>query len=122
VQNPQWTDRAKSLIASNEYRFVSPTFKYSSDTYEVSELVNIAITNSPALLGLTDLSKVALSHQVAGMMPKISNAELAHIAILTGTIATILKAAMQENEAALQANENAEIRPELADYFSRIFG
>jgi phage I-like protein len=122
IQNPNWTDAAKNLIASNQYRYVSPTFKCSSDTYEVLELVNIAITNSPALLGLTDLSKVALTQSqeiVTVSMP--SDAEMEKIAWLTGKTVAVLKANMQKEEAARQAKESAGAGARSADYFHRIF-
>jgi len=57
----RWTDAAKGMIAAREYRFISPVFTYSAQTGEVLALVNIALTNNPALHGLTDLSAVAVN-------------------------------------------------------------
>lgn len=59
VTDARWNDRAKALIESKEYRFISPVFRYDGATLEVSELIGLAVTNNPALHGLTDLSYAA---------------------------------------------------------------
>ena len=60
VADPKWTDAARAMIAANEYRFISPVFTYDPTTLEVQSLKSIALTNTPALPQLTDLSQVAL--------------------------------------------------------------
>lgn len=63
VTDPRWTDEAKSLIQAQQYRYISPVFSYHPETLEVMSLHSLALTNNPALLGLTDLSRVALTDQ-----------------------------------------------------------
>lgn len=61
----KWTDKAKAMIAAGEYRYISPVFNYSAVTGEVTRLAGLGLTNNPALMGLTDLSQVALSASLA---------------------------------------------------------
>lgn len=51
----RWTDKARQMIAAGEYRYISPVFTYRKDG-AVDRLLMAAITNLPALDGLTDLS------------------------------------------------------------------
>ena len=44
-----WTPAAEAALAAREYRYVSPNFRVSKDTREVTRLVNIGLTNSPNL-------------------------------------------------------------------------
>lgn len=57
--NIQWTDRAKTMIAAGEYRYISPVFRYLPNTGEVLEILSVALTNNPALDGLADLGQRA---------------------------------------------------------------
>jgi phage I-like protein len=54
-----WNDKAKAMIASRECRHVSPVFTYDGKTGEVQRVLSVAITNTPALPSLADLSRVA---------------------------------------------------------------
>ena len=56
VTDARWTAQAKVMLDSEQYRFISPTFLYDKRTFEINELLNISLTNSPALHGLTDLA------------------------------------------------------------------
>ena len=51
-----WTDRARTLIAAGEYRYLSPVFTYHPGTGEIVDLLHAALTNTPAL---DDLSAIA---------------------------------------------------------------
>jgi phage I-like protein len=61
VEDARWTDRAKAMLRAGEYRYVSPVFRFNGKTGEVESLVNLALTNTPALEGLTDLSTLAIN-------------------------------------------------------------
>jgi phage I-like protein len=62
----KWNDKAKTMIASREYRYISPVFTFDGKTGEVQRILSVAITNNPALPSLADLSQVAInSAQVA---------------------------------------------------------
>lgn len=52
----QWTQQAATMIASKEYRYVSPVFTFDKRTGEVTGLMSLGLTNQPALNGLTDLA------------------------------------------------------------------
>lgn len=56
-----WTALAAQEIADKEYRFVSPVFSYDRKTGRVGSLLHAALTNDPALDGLTDLAALAAS-------------------------------------------------------------
>lgn len=61
VTDATWSDEAKRMIAADKKRFISPVFRYDAQTKEVLSLESIALTADPALLGLTDLSQVAVA-------------------------------------------------------------
>jgi phage I-like protein len=52
----EWTDRARSLIESDEYRYISPVFKFDHNTGLVRELLMAGVTNNPAIDGIADLA------------------------------------------------------------------
>lgn len=56
-----WTSRASAMLAANEYRYLSPVFTFNKDTGAVSEIINVALTNTPALDGLVDLAAAKFS-------------------------------------------------------------
>jgi len=51
-----WTERATAMIRANEYRYISPVFRFDKKTGEVLEIINAALTNSPALDGMLELA------------------------------------------------------------------
>lgn len=55
----RWTERAAALIAAGEYRYISPVFSYNPQTGVVTGLGPAALTNNPALDGLTDLAALS---------------------------------------------------------------
>ena len=48
----EWTERARQLIKSGEYRYISPLFEFDNTTGAVLRFINAALTNTPALGGL----------------------------------------------------------------------
>ncbi len=58
--NVRWTDKAKEMIAAQEYRYISPVFSYDN-TGNVLVIHSVAVTNTPALPMLEDLSRVAIN-------------------------------------------------------------
>lgn len=61
----RWTDTAADMIRKKEYRYISPVFFYDQATGEVTALVNVALTNTPALDDLDEVTVVALSRLAA---------------------------------------------------------
>lgn len=84
VQMARWTDAAKAMISTNEYRFISPVFTYDKETFEVQSLISIALTNSPALPELTDLSSVALTQSKATKLTTLTDKDRDNLERLTG--------------------------------------
>ncbi len=52
----QWTDRASTYIANDEYRYLSPVFGFNPETGAVQELYMAAVTNNPAIDGIADVA------------------------------------------------------------------
>ncbi|SAI74575.1 Mu-like prophage I protein [Bordetella ansorpii] len=69
ARDVQWTPRAKKYLDEDEYRYQSATFMHDPETGEVLGLVGAALTNRPALDGLTSARLAALSAQLAGQFP-----------------------------------------------------
>lgn len=75
VTDARWTERATTMIKAKEYRFISPTFHYEKDG-RVLDIINAALTNNPALDGLTELA--AASRRLAS---NATGAEIARAAL-----------------------------------------
>ena len=54
----RWTEAARNMIAATEYRYLSPVFTFAPDTGFVTRVMSVALTNTPALHGLTDLARL----------------------------------------------------------------
>jgi phage I-like protein len=50
-----WTERAAAMIAAKEYRFISPVIGYDKATGAVTSLYMAAITNNPAIDGMSEV-------------------------------------------------------------------
>jgi phage I-like protein len=48
----RWTDRAAAMIAGGEYRYLSPVFTFDPQTGTPLDLINVALTNNPAIDGM----------------------------------------------------------------------
>lgn len=64
----KWTDRAKALLSAGEYRLFSPFFTHDKKG-QVLRLVNVALTNLPALDGIEPL--VAASANTSDQEPEM---------------------------------------------------
>lgn len=60
---PSWTTKATQAIAGREYRYKSPVIAYNADGY-VTNVMNVAITNQPALLTLDELTALSAKFNV----------------------------------------------------------
>jgi phage I-like protein len=59
IEDARWTDKAAAMIAAREYRYISPVFLTHKTTGEVVKLINVTLTNTPGLDGLTDLNALS---------------------------------------------------------------
>lgn len=62
-----WTDGARAMIAAMEYRHISPVFSFDPNSGVVTRIISVAMTNTPALNGLSDLAaaRAALTSQTS---------------------------------------------------------
>ncbi|MGZ8172864.1 MULTISPECIES: phage protease [Methylobacter] len=59
--SPKWTAAASAHIAADEIRYVSPVFSYDAKTGEVLDILNVALTNNPAIDGMQAVTVAATS-------------------------------------------------------------
>jgi len=59
----EWTERAAALITGDEYRYLSPVFKFDPNSGVVTELLMAAVTNNPAIDGIADVAAARYLHQ-----------------------------------------------------------
>lgn len=55
-----WTAKARQHISADEYRYISPVFRFDKDTGAVLEILSVALTNNPALDGMDAVALAAL--------------------------------------------------------------
>lgn len=84
--NIRWTERAAALIKAREYRCFSPLFNAKEG--RVVRLINVALTNLPALDGIAPLMAASAHRQEDDMEPKEQIEKLtAQVAELTAKLA-----------------------------------
>jgi phage I-like protein len=57
--SPKFTAAASAHIAADEIRYVSPVFSYDAKTGEVLDIINVSLTNNPAIDGMQAVSVAA---------------------------------------------------------------
>jgi phage I-like protein len=60
--NVKWTDKARAMLAAGEYRLFSPAFYHDPKTMRVLRIINVALTNTPALNGIAPLVAASTDH------------------------------------------------------------
>ena len=60
--NFEWLDKAKAHIEAKEYKYISPVFLYNS-VGEITTLINVALTNTPALDQLPEAKLAAAAQE-----------------------------------------------------------
>lgn len=56
IASVQWTDKARAMIVAKEYKYPSASFYINKKTGRVTELVSVAITNTPATPDIAPLA------------------------------------------------------------------
>jgi phage I-like protein len=59
-----WTEKARGMIQSGEYRYLSPVMGFNGETGEITRIISAALTNSPALDSLEEVT--ALTREITG--------------------------------------------------------
>lgn len=88
----KWTDKAYAYLASGEYRYFSPAFTYDTESRRVTRIINVALTNNPAMRAISPL--VAASARGTGAAMDELKAEIEK-----------LKAALEEKDAKIKELE-----------------
>ena len=55
-----WTAKAREHISADEYRYISPVFRFDQATGAVLQILSVALTNNPALDGMDAVALAAL--------------------------------------------------------------
>lgn len=114
-----WTATAKKLIAASEYRYISAVFLYYTQTGEVSEILSVALTNTPAIDGLASLAALTKYNTLPNNNPLPNGdedmaTEKEELAALTTNVASLTaeNKTLQTSVAALTA-ENATLQAQV---------
>lgn len=51
----EWTNKAKNYLRCKEYRYLSPVVIIQKNSHRVSQLHSVALTNTPAINGMTPI-------------------------------------------------------------------
>lgn len=83
----KWTAKAAEMIAADQYRYLSPVFTYDKTTGEPSDLLNVALTNFPAIDAATAAALTAQAPALGG--PSLSLAEQHSIEVFNRSFAAL---------------------------------
>ncbi len=86
----EWTERASRSIKEKEHRFISPVFVYESETGHLKELINAALTNTPALDGMDEVALSRLAQKRFGEAMNNDNDILYQLAMKSDTLFNLL--------------------------------
>lgn len=111
----EWTERARTMIAAREYRYVSAVFLYDQQG-RVTEILHAALTNNPALDGMDEVQVAALSRLAD--FSSLSTHQENTVTLLEKLIAALGLAAGATEEQALAACSS--LKTQSADAESRI--
>lgn len=84
---PSWTTKATQAIGGHEYRYKSPVIAYDTDG-NVTNVMNVAITNQPALLTLDELTALSAKFTPKKDQDKSMKPLLAYVIAALGLAAT----------------------------------
>lgn len=123
----RWTAAAKGMIQGGEYRYLSPVFRFDSVTGEVLALDSLALTNNPALHGLTDLKDIAVNSaqnpQTEAPVEYMSDrSREAFVATFGMTPEVAAAAGQQEHQAALAAQTDCGMSAKDRATLEHVFG
>ncbi|MDD3610463.1 MAG: phage protease [Halothiobacillaceae bacterium] len=125
--NVRWTPRARQMIEAGEYRYISPVFQYDASG-RVTRLLMAAITNHPALDGLTDLAPLTeelcmsdSTETLAALRQRLALPEGEDIAQAALTRIETLEEALASLQAeSIPLTEHARLQGDLAALTARI--
>ena len=98
----EWTDKAAQMIQSGEYRYLSPVLAYDSETGAVTKIVSAALTNTPALDGMAEVTALTVTAGAPGLSG-VRSSPLAAVAQIEALVAGLKEA----NEALKRKTDEA---------------
>lgn len=106
----EWTEKARQMINSGEYRYLSPVIEYDRDTGTVLKLISAALTNNPALDGMEEVTALTF------MLPADKVEQPSDVAALVQTSNELLAALKTKTaEADRTRSELAMLRQQIDD-------
>lgn len=91
-----WTETALNFLEQREYRFISPVISFDPQTGEVTRLIAAALTNIPAIDGLTAVAATLNTNQETVM-------DLKQLALAVGLAETASEAEVMARVTAISA-------------------
>lgn len=118
----RWTPRAQASLAAKEYRYISPAFEFDPHTLEVLGLINVALTNTPALHELGEIGALSLQLQQKAQPDSAALAERKDMARRLGMSVAALDAAIAESKAEELERESAGLTQKQREMLEHING
>jgi len=118
--NVEWTEKARELLSSREYRYYSPAF-YTDPDNRVIEIINCALTNIPAIKDLKPLIASKLELQGEDMTAEELKAFLDECKIMINeclaAVPQLVGQALQDHMAQMEKEKELqeEVEVELAE-------
>ncbi len=91
----EWTARAAALIEGDEYRYLSPVFRFDPNTGVVTELLMAAVTNNPAIDGIADVAAARYLHHPHEEATPVDEELLKMLGLEAGATDEQIRAAIQ---------------------------
>ena len=111
----EWTEKAAALITGDEYRYLSPVFKFDPNTGVVTELLMAAVTNNPAIDGIADVAAARYLHQPHDEATPVDKELLKMLGLGEDATAEQVRAAVQSlmDKAAKTESDMAALRSQV---------
>lgn len=88
--NVRWTERAKQLIAADEYRYISPVILFDEGSGDVLDVMNASLTNIPNLMQMSAVTQAVAQLNASFFSitttPELEN-DMALLALLAAALA-----------------------------------
>lgn len=120
----RWTDTAAQMLKAKEYRYISPVFTYGQ-TGDIIRLFSAAVTNTPALDGLTDLAAATRLTVLAALGQVDADREnavlKAHFGPSAALVSEVREAvdALGTSDAAISEVERQQVNENLTTLFGK---
>jgi phage I-like protein len=108
----EWTAAARAYIAAGEYRYISPVFHFDRASGAITKLLHAALTNFPALDGLSAVAARNHPTEDTLMDKELLAALIALLGLEAGADGAAILAALKTHETALQAALTPDKTPE----------